>query len=156
MSFIDYYKVLEVTKTATEAEIKKSYRKLARKLHPDLNPNDDNAKAKFQELNEANEVLSDPEKRKKYDQYGKDWKHADEFEKHKQYQQSNNQGNSGNFNDQDFSSYFESMFGNSSGGRQRSSSFKGQDYASEIRLNLLDILIEQKQIQSCFRWRNHR
>ncbi len=145
MSFIDYYKVLEVTKTATEAAIKKSYRKLARKLHPDLNPNDDNAKAKFQELNEANEVLSDPEKRKKYDQYGKDWKHAEEFEKQKQYQQSSSQGGSGNFNEQDFSSYFESMFGNTSGGRQRSSSFKGQDYASEIRLNLLDILMEQKQ-----------
>lgn len=145
MSFIDYYKVLEITKSATEADIKKAYRKLARKLHPDLNPNDESAKAKFQELNEANEVLSDPEKRKKYDQYGKDWKHADEFEKQKQYQQSSSQGSSSNFNEQDFSSYFESMFGNSSGGRQRSSSFKGQDYASEIRLNLLDILIEQKQ-----------
>jgi curved DNA-binding protein len=145
MSFIDYYKVLEITKSATEADIKKAYRKLARKLHPDLNPNDESAKAKFQELNEANEVLSDPEKRKKYDQYGKDWKHAEEFEKQKQYQQSSSQGGSGNFSDQDFSSYFESMFGNSSGGRQRSSSFKGQDYASEIRLNLLDILIEQKQ-----------
>jgi curved DNA-binding protein len=68
--FIDYYKILGVDKNATPREIKSAYRKLARKLHPDLNPNDKDAKRKFQEVNEANEVLSDPEKRKKYDQYG--------------------------------------------------------------------------------------
>ena len=65
MAFIDYYKILGIDKSANEAEIKKVYRKLARKYHPDLNPNDETAKVKFQELNEANEVLSDPEKRKK-------------------------------------------------------------------------------------------
>ena len=65
MDFIDYYKVLGLEKTATAADIKKAYRKLARKLHPDLNPNDKDAQKKFQQLNEANEVLSDPEKRKK-------------------------------------------------------------------------------------------
>src|SRR6266550_2983616 len=81
MEFIDYYKILELNKNATESDIKKAYRKMARKYHPDLNPNDSSAKAKFQQINEANEVLSDPEKRKKYDQYGKDWKHAEEFEK---------------------------------------------------------------------------
>src|SRR4051812_32216701 len=81
MEFIDYYKALEVDKHASESDIKKAYRKLARKFHPDLNPNDDSAKKKFQLINEAHEVLSDPEKRKKYDKYGKDWKHADEFEK---------------------------------------------------------------------------
>ena len=59
--------------------LKSAYRKLARKLHPDLNPNDKDAKRKFQEINEANEVLSDPEKRKKYDQYGENWKHAEEY-----------------------------------------------------------------------------
>src|ERR1041385_722100 len=81
MDFIDYYQVLGVNKNATEDDIKKAYRKLARKYHPDLNPNDKEANKKFQQINEANEVLSDPEKRKKYDQYGKDWKHAEQFEK---------------------------------------------------------------------------
>ena len=70
MEFIDYYKVLGLEKNASADDIKKAYRKLARKLHPDLNPNDAGAHKKFQEINEANEVLSDPEKRKKYDQYG--------------------------------------------------------------------------------------
>jgi curved DNA-binding protein len=84
MDFIDYYKVLGVNKTATADEIKAAYRKLARKHHPDLNPNDKEANKKFQQINEANEVLSDPDKRKKYDQYGKDWAHADAFEKAQQ------------------------------------------------------------------------
>jgi DnaJ-class molecular chaperone len=84
MDFVDYYKILGVSKTATQDEIKKAYRKLARKMHPDLNPNDKEAHKKFQEINEANEVLSDPEKRKKYDQYGKDWQHADQFEQARQ------------------------------------------------------------------------
>ncbi len=84
MDFIDYYKVLGVNKTATQDEIKAAYRKLARKLHPDLNPNDKEANKKFQQINEANEVLSDAEKRKKYDQYGKDWQQAEAFEKAQQ------------------------------------------------------------------------
>ena len=85
MTFVDYYKILGIDKTATPKDIKSAYRKLARKYHPDLNPNNKDANKNFQEINEANEVLSDPEKRKKYDQYGKDWQHADEFEKQKQY-----------------------------------------------------------------------
>ena len=80
MPYIDYYKILGVDKNASQEDIKKAYRKLACKYHPDLNPNDSSAKEKFQQLNEANEVLGDPEKRKKYDTYGEHWKHADEFE----------------------------------------------------------------------------
>ena len=84
MNFVDYYKVLGIGKNATPKEIKSAYRKLARKFHPDLHPNDKDAKKNFQQINEANEVLSDPEKRIKYDQHGEDWKQADEYEKAKQ------------------------------------------------------------------------
>ena len=88
MAYIDYYKILGVDKSASQDDVKKAYKKLARKYHPDLNPNDPDAHRKFQEINEANEVLSDPEKRKKYDQYGENWKHADEFEaQQQQYRQ---------------------------------------------------------------------
>src|SRR5476651_1681376 len=86
MAYIDYYKVLGVDKKADDKAIKNAYRKLARKYHPDLNPNDAAANKKFQELNEANEVLSDPDKRKKYDEYGENWQHADAYEQAKQQQ----------------------------------------------------------------------
>ncbi len=71
MEFVDYYSILGLDKNASQEDVKKAYRKLARKYHPDVNPNDAAAGKKFQQINEANEVLSDPEKRKKYDQYGK-------------------------------------------------------------------------------------
>ncbi len=74
MEYKDYYKILGVPRNATEKEIKKAYRKLARQYHPDANPNDPTAEEKFKEINEAYEVLSDPEKRKKYDQFGAQWK----------------------------------------------------------------------------------
>ena len=97
MAFIDYYKILEVDKKATEAEIKKAYRKLARKYHPDLNPNEKEAEKKFKEINEANEVLSHAESRKKYDDYGENWQHAEEFEKSKQQRQDHGNGQQGGF-----------------------------------------------------------
>src|SRR5271155_2528315 len=84
MAFIDYYQTLGVAKNASDKDIKNAYRKLARKYHPDLNPNDTEAHKKFQQLNEANEVLSDPEKRKKYDQYGENWQHGEEYERAQQ------------------------------------------------------------------------
>jgi DnaJ-class molecular chaperone len=74
MDFKDYYSTLGIAKTATEKEIKQAFRKLARKFHPDVNPNDKSAEAKFKDINEAYEVLGDPEKRKKYDELGANWR----------------------------------------------------------------------------------
>ena len=154
MAYIDYYSILGVSKTATADEIKKSYRKLARKYHPDINPNDEEAKLKFQQINEANEVLSDPDKRKKYDAYGENWKHAEEYEKAQQQQSQNGGfadytnfggfgGGSYSFGGDDeggFSDFFESLFGGrqSASGSRHSRSFRGQDYTSELHLSLRD------------------
>lgn len=77
----DYYQILGVSRVATDKEIKKAYRKLARKHHPDVNPGDKSAEAKFKIINAAYEVLSDSDKRKKYDQFGDQWQHADHFAK---------------------------------------------------------------------------
>ncbi len=81
MDYRDYYKILGVDKSATEKDIKKAYRKLARQYHPDVNPNGASAEAKFKEINEANEVLSDPQKRQKYDQLGANWKQYEQWER---------------------------------------------------------------------------
>jgi len=148
MDFIDYYKTLEIDQKATSEEIKKAYRKLARKHHPDLNSKNEQAKVNFQRINEANSVLSDPEKRKKYDKYGKDWKHSEEFEKAKQYQasgqnQSKRQTRGGQ-STADFSDFFESMFGGASGsGRQVK--YRGEDFLASLELSLLDAYKTHKQ-----------
>ncbi len=163
MAYIDYYKTLGVERNATQDEIKKAYRKLARKHHPDLNPNDPSAKDKFQAINEANEVLSDPEKRKKYDEYGEHWKHADEFEKQKQqgggfstdgngtyWYSGNGEGfDSVHFggNAEGFSDFFEELFGHRGGGRQQTA-FRGQDYNAELHLSLRDAAVTHKQVIS--------
>jgi curved DNA-binding protein len=151
MEFVDYYKTLGLDKNATEEEIKKAYRKLARKYHPDLNPNDKDANKKFQQINEANEVLSDPEKRKKYDQYGKDWQHAEEFEKaRKSRSQSRDWGEytySGAQEEGDFSDFFESLFGRQQG-RSRQTKFRGQDYNAELHLTPKDAYHTHKQVLS--------
>ena len=142
MNFPDYYKLLGVDKTASQKEIKSAYRKLARKFHPDLNPNDKDAKKKFQEINEANEVLSDPDKRKKYDQYGSDWQHSEQFEKQNQSQRYAEQSQSsyaGPGSEDNFSDFFESLFGGVSGaGRGRQVKYRGEDFTAELMLDLLD------------------
>ncbi|MDB5201237.1 MAG: hypothetical protein JWQ27_646 [Ferruginibacter sp.] len=137
MEFIDYYKILGLQKTATTDEIKKAYRKLARQYHPDVNPNNAEANKKFQQLNEANEVLSDPEKRKKYDKYGKDWQHGEAYEQQqRQYQQRPGAEFAGNFEGGgDFSDFFSSMFGGG-GGRQRRGKMRGQDLNATLQLQL--------------------
>src|SRR5438045_1159718 len=150
MEFIDYYKVLGVDNNATQEDIKKAYRKLARKLHPDLNPNDKEAHKKFQQINEANEVLSDPEKRKKYDQYGKDWQHAEQFEQARQSRQRpgafERETFGGDFEEGDFSDFFTSMFGDTGGGfRKRQTKFRGEDYHAELQLNLTDVYKTHQQ-----------
>jgi curved DNA-binding protein len=141
MAFTDYYKILEIPKNASADDIKKAYRKLARKFHPDLNPKDKEANKKFQLINEANEVLGDPEKRKKYDQYGEDWAHADQFEKARQNQQYTSRQQSedpfaGNFGSGEYSDFFEQLFG--AGAGRRSTKFRGQDYQAELHLPLRD------------------
>ncbi|MGK6342684.1 DnaJ C-terminal domain-containing protein [Chryseobacterium sp. DT-3] len=152
MAYIDYYKILGVDKSATQDDIKKAYRKLARKFHPDLNPGDKEAEKKFKELNEANEVLSNPENRTKYDKYGENWKHGEEYEKaqqqQRQYQQQNYGGggfSGADFGEgEDFSDFFQSMFGGAGGGFGRSTKgsssgkFKGQDVHAELNLSLKD------------------
>ena len=147
MEFTDYYKILELTKTASESDIKKAYRKLARKYHPDLSPNDKNAEQKFKEINEANEVLSNKENRKKYDKYGKDWKQADEFEKSgynpNQQQNSGRRQQSSDFSG-GFSDFFESMYGDAGGGR-REAKYRGQDLNAELQLTLSDVYKTHKQ-----------
>jgi curved DNA-binding protein len=151
MAVIDYYKTLGIAKTASDKDIKKAYRKLARKFHPDLNPNDKEAEKKFKEINEANEVLSNPENRKKYDQYGEHWKNSEAFEQAKQQQQQQQRayqgqaGNSGGYSEQDFEDMFGSMFGGQASGRQRSTRFRGQDFNAELHLDLKDVYTDHKR-----------
>lgn len=158
MAYIDYYKTLGLAKDASADDIKKAYRKLARKYHPDLNPNDQTAHKKFQEINEANEVLSDPEKRKKYDEYGANWKQAEQYEQARQqsggggysYQDFGGSGGFGGFGGFDFgggsgggsgySDFFENLFGGMGGARagSKSRAYRGQDYNAELHLNFRD------------------
>lgn len=104
MAFIDYYKILGVDRNIPQDQVREAYRKRAKLFHPDLHPNDPKAKAKFQALNEAYDVISDPEKRKKYDQYGEKWREADAF--------AQNGGSAGGGN----GSYYWSSNGDASGG----------------------------------------
>ncbi len=145
--FIDYYKILGLEKSASAEDIKKAYRKLARKYHPDLNPDNAEAKKKFQQINEANEVLSDPEKRKKYDQYGEQWKHAEQFEQARQssnpsggsrQQHSDFSGSSG------FSDFFEQFFGGTRSSAH--AAFRGEDYHAELHMTLTDAYTTRKEV----------
>ena len=150
MDYKDYYKTLGVEKNASTDEIKKSYRKLARKYHPDVNPGDKAAEAKFKEINEANEVLTDPDKRAKYDRLGASWNSyqsggaASGFD-WGQWVSGYDSGTYVDLNDflrgmggqtdTGFSDFFEAIFG-SMGQAARSAPSKGQDYHQEIEISL--------------------
>ena len=142
VKFRDYYETLEVHRGATEEEIRKAYRKLARKHHPDVNRNDKAAEEKFKEINEAYQVLSDPEKRKRYDQLGANWKAGNDFTP-----PPGSAGAGADFRDYSdifgakgegdgFSDFFESLFGRRGGGREQAFRRRGQDVTAEITLTL--------------------
>lgn len=147
VEYKDYYKLLEVSRNATDEDIRKSYKKLARKYHPDLNPDNKEAEARFKDINEAYEVLKDPEKRKLYDQLGPNWQQGAQFN-----QQNFGGGGQFHFNSSggNFSDFFETIFGGM-GGMGGSSSFRddpfaefsrpkrGRDVESELKLTLEEV-----------------
>jgi curved DNA-binding protein len=147
MEFKDYYKTLGVEKTASPEDIKKSYRKLAVKYHPDKNPGDKKAEEKFKEISEAYEVLSDSDKRRKYDEMGENWKNYEQgggqaggFD-WSQWSTGNRQGRTytygEGFDGEQFSDFFENIFGRGfSGTRQQQGPSKGHDYEAEVTLSL--------------------
>ncbi|MCZ7603919.1 MAG: DnaJ C-terminal domain-containing protein [Melioribacteraceae bacterium] len=156
MDFKDYYKILGVDKNASQDDIKKAYRKLALKYHPDRNPDNKVAEEKFKEVTEAHEVLSDPEKRKKYDTLGSNWKQYERagFNQGNPFAGFGNQGGRsyqfhGDFEDVfknlgGFSDFFTNFFGGSfdssfdQRSRQRTSSHKGADVTAELPISLYD------------------
>lgn len=157
MEYKDYYQLLGVSKTASKEDISKAFKKLARKCHPDLNPNDKDAEKKFKDINEAYEVLRDPEKRKLYDSFGSDWQHGQNFQPPPGYENvrfhfggAGGAGGAGgqNFDARGFSDFFENIFGGGGGfggaaggfnrggfGGQRRST-RGQDVEASLELTL--------------------
>jgi len=146
VKFKDYYQILDVPRTATENEIKKAYRKLARKYHPDVNPEDQTAEDKFKELNEAYEVLSDPEKRQRYDELGPNWQAGADFTPPPGWQwermESRDFGDlfGGGPGRGGFSDFFETLFGGFRGPRTGPGfAMRGADIEANLSLTLEDI-----------------
>jgi molecular chaperone DnaJ len=138
----DYYEILGVSRNASEKELKQAYRRLARQYHPDINPGDKSAEAKFKEMNTAYEVLSNPEKRKKYDQFGEQWEYADQFAKsggQERVRWDFDRGGT-SFEYGDMSGYgdiFSSLFGDSGiGSRTKRGPRRGQDIESPVEATL--------------------
>ena len=131
-----YYEILGVPRSASGKEIKQAYRRLARKYHPDVNPNDKSAEARFKEISAAHEVLSDPEKRRKYDKYGDRWQYADQIEE--QERRASEAGRGFDFDVSgfgDFGSIFENIF-RRGGGTGRRAARRGQDIEMPIEVSL--------------------
>ncbi len=158
MAFIDYYKILGVSKDIPQKDVRRAFLKRAKQFHPDLHPDDPKAKAKFQALNEAYEVISDPEKRKKYDQFGQNWKEADAFNHAgdgdgggQEFHWSSTEGGSpfegfdfSNFgNGGGFSSFFQDLFGNmrGSGGSSTSSRTSSGEMDAKVNIDLYTALL---------------
>lgn len=152
VSYKDYYKLLGVERTASAEEIAKAYKKLARKYHPDLNPNNTEAEEKFKEINEAYEVLKDAEKRKLYDHLGPDWQHGQQFQGAPGFENMQFNFNGQSMGGAGFSDFFETLFGQA-GGAGRRGGFgpdpfgnfsarqrRGRDVEAEISLSLEDAL----------------
>jgi curved DNA-binding protein len=144
MEYKDYYKILGVDKKASQDNIKKAFRALAIKYHPDKNPDNKIAEEKFKSVNEANEVLSNPEKRKKYDELGENWQQHEQAT----HQRTQNTGNQNYYQDnsnrgfrgeggEDFSEFFEQFFGGRTQNRRNENyDFKGGDYETEMEITL--------------------
>ncbi len=140
MDYKDYYKVLGVEKNATQAEIKKAYRALAIKYHPDKNPDNIQSEEKFKAANEANEVLSDPDKRKKYDELGVNWAKNESFRNERRGNESGDYGHEFGNEGNDFSDFFEQFFSSRSSKngsrRNRTTDFIGENYETEMEITL--------------------
>ncbi|OGO31946.1 MAG: molecular chaperone DnaJ [Chloroflexi bacterium RBG_16_56_11] len=139
----NYYDLLGIKKDATDKEIKQAYRRLARKYHPDVNPNDKSAEAKFKEINAAHEVLSDKEKRAKYDRYGDKWQYADQFEQarqqpgqYREYYPGEDAADHFGGDIGGMDSIFEQLFGNARRGTRRAQLRRGQDLESQVDITL--------------------
>ncbi|MDQ4075019.1 MAG: J domain-containing protein [Chloroflexota bacterium] len=158
MEYRDYYKILGVDRKASQKDIKRAYRKLARQYHPDVNPGDASAQEKFKEINEAYEVLSDPEKRKKYDTLGADWRRYQQrggeggFDWGQYTRQQPGGGTSGFGGEfSDFSDFFDSLFGGLGGQRARTSTQtattgRGKDVESPVDVTLREAYMGSKRI----------
>lgn len=147
MAFIDYYKILGVSKDIPQSDIKSAYRKRSKQFHPDLHPDDPKAKAKFQLLNEAYEVLNDPEKRAKYDKYGEQWRQADAYNQTGGNPFGGFAGTDGGFSFNvggggGFSDFFEQLFGGAKSRRRTSANASTQtDAQSTITIDMYTALL---------------
>lgn len=157
VSYKDYYKLLGVERGSKAEDISRAYKKLARKYHPDLNPGDKQAEEKFKEINEAYEVLKDPEKRKLYDQLGPNWQHGQQFQGEPGFENVHFTFNGKNFDGSGFSDFFETLFGGGArsqfGGGRQAGGFgpdpfggfsarqrRGRDVEAELPLSLEEVM----------------